>query len=63
LYERLKSKGVLVIPGESFFPGCDEAWSHRQECLRLSYAQDEAQVEKGLSILIQELQELYANKG
>ena len=56
LYERLKSKGVLVIPGEDFFPGIDDPnWSHQRECLRISYAQPEGVVSSGLKTLSEEV--------
>ena len=42
LYERLKQRGVLVVPGQDFFPGLEGEWTHRDECLRVSYAQDDA---------------------
>ena len=55
LYERLKARGVLIVPGHYFFPGLDEVWRHRDECLRLNYSQDDAVVEKGIAILADEL--------
>ncbi len=42
LYERLKERKVLVVPGEYFFFGLPESasgWRHREQCLRLNYAQ------------------------
>ena len=38
LYERLKARGGVVVPGHYFFPGLDEPWQHRYECIRMSYA-------------------------
>jgi valine--pyruvate aminotransferase len=38
LYQQLKQAGVLVIPGDSAFPGLREDWQHARECLRLSFA-------------------------
>jgi valine--pyruvate aminotransferase len=55
LYERLKARGVLIVPGHYFFPGLDEVWRHREECLRLNYSQDDAVVEKGIAILADEV--------
>ncbi len=55
LYERLKARGVLIVPGHHFFPGLAEAWAHRDECLRLNYSQDDGVVEKGIAILADEL--------
>lgn len=54
LYERLKARGVLVLPGEYFFFGLDEPWDHGNECVRLSYAQDAGGVRKGIAILGEE---------
>lgn len=56
LYERLKQREVLVIPGHYFFFGHDdESWSHRHECIRVSYAMDEAVVRDGLRIIAEEV--------
>ncbi len=61
LYRRLKDKGVIIVPGEYFFPGLPEPWPHKHECIRVSYAQNEHIVEKGLKIIAQEV--LAAYKG
>ena len=56
LYERLKKREVLVIPGEYFFFGhADESWPHRHECIRVSYAMDENVVRAGLKIIAEEV--------
>ncbi len=56
LYERLKKLEVLVIPGHYFFFGHDdENWRHRHECIRVSYAMDEAIVRDGLRIIAEEV--------
>jgi valine--pyruvate aminotransferase len=60
LYERLKRSGVLVISGHHFFPGVKEPWSHRDECLRISYAQDDDIVARGIGLLATEIKRLYA---
>jgi len=51
LYQRLKDRGVYVIPGHHFFPGLDEAWPHRDQCIRISYSQDEQAVRDGIRII------------
>jgi valine--pyruvate aminotransferase len=38
LYQSLKEAGVLVIPGDTSFPGLAETWDHAHQCLRMSYA-------------------------
>lgn len=55
LYRRLKAAGVLVLPGHYFFPGLDEPWPHRDECVRISYAQDDDVVERGVKRLAREV--------
>ena len=55
LYERLKKRGVLVVPGHYFFPGLDEPWQHKNECIRVNYAPDEETVSKGLTIIAEEV--------
>ncbi len=59
LYQRLKRRRVLVIPGSYFFFGNDEPWQHRDECLRLSYAQNPEDVQRGIEIIAEELRQLY----
>ncbi|RLS51265.1 MAG: valine--pyruvate transaminase [Planctomycetota bacterium] len=54
LYERLKARKVLIVPGEYFFFGLDEDWPHSRECLRLNFAQPEATVREGLAIIAEE---------
>ena len=60
LYERLKARGVLVVPGHNFFPGMDDNWRHKQECIRVSYAQDAAVVQAGVKIIAEEVAKAYA---
>jgi valine--pyruvate aminotransferase len=55
LYERLKRRGVLVLPGEFFFFGLDEPWAHRDQCIRMHYAHDMDAVQQGIRILADEL--------
>ena len=56
LYNRLKARGVFVIPGEYFFYGLDDPeWTHRDECIRVSYAMDETVVRDGLRIIAEEV--------
>jgi valine--pyruvate aminotransferase len=55
LYRRLKKRGVLIVPGHYFFPGLDDDWEHKQQCIRISYAQDTEKVEAGLKIISEEI--------
>jgi len=59
LYERLKHRGVLILPGHYFFPGMQEDWRHMHECIRISYAMDEATVTAGIRIIAEEVRRAY----
>lgn len=62
LYERLKRRNVIVVPGDSFFFGLgpeDASWRHRQECIRISFAMEDAVVERGLEIIGEEIAAIY----
>ena len=59
LYQRLKQRGVLVIAGEYFFPGMEDPWTHRHECIRISYAQDAESVQAGIAIIGEEVARAY----
>jgi valine--pyruvate aminotransferase len=55
LYQRLKQRGVIIVPGHNFFVGIDEHWRHKQECIRVSYAADEKTVKRGVKIITEEV--------
>ena len=55
LYRRLKARGVYVLSGHHFFPGLEEAWPHRDECLRINVAQAPASVAAGAQAIAEEL--------
>jgi valine--pyruvate aminotransferase len=60
LYGRLKERGVIVVPGEYFFPGLDDQlWSHRQECIRINFARPEVEIDRGFRILAEEIKRAY----
>jgi valine--pyruvate aminotransferase len=58
LYNRLKERGVLVVPGHYF--GVSEDWRHGHECIRLSFAMDEASVRAGIAVLAEEVIKAYS---
>ena len=60
LYERLKNRGVLVVSGHYFFPGIEEDWRHKQECIRVTYSQSEDKVRTGVKIIAEEVQRAYS---
>jgi valine--pyruvate aminotransferase len=54
LYQRLKARRVLVIPGHYFAFGLEQAWPHADQCLRITFSQKPEIVEEGLHILAEE---------
>ena len=59
LYQRLKKRGVFIVPGHYFFPGLKTEWKHKHECIRINYAQDEEMVSAGLKIIADEVKLAY----
>lgn len=59
LYQRLKARGVLVVPGEYFFIGQKEEWPHAHQCLRMNYVQDNEAMQKGINIIAEEVAKAY----
>ena len=55
LYERLKQRDVLVVPGHYFFPGLAEPWPHTDECIRVNYSQDHPTVSAGIRAIAEEV--------
>ena len=61
LYERLKERSVLVVPGEYFFFGLagGDPWAHRNECIRMTFTQPETVVREGIAIIADEVARIY----
>lgn len=60
LYQRLKARGVIVVPGDAFFfglPAADNRWAHRSQCVRVHYARDPGEIEAGLRALADAVEE------
>ncbi|RWR03333.1 valine--pyruvate aminotransferase [[Pantoea] beijingensis] len=60
LYERLKKRGVLMVPGHVFFPGLEHEWAHTHQCMRMNYVPDSETIEKGVRILAEEIERAHA---
>ncbi|ELB2199517.1 TPA: valine--pyruvate transaminase [Vibrio parahaemolyticus] len=59
LYQRLKARGVLIVPGEYFFIGQKDEWDHAHQCLRMNYVQDDEMMQKGIAIIAEEVKKAY----
>jgi valine--pyruvate aminotransferase len=60
LYLRLKARGVLVLSGHHFFPGLEEPWPHRDECLRINVSQAQEDVRAGIQLIAEEVRCAYS---
>ena len=59
LYQRLKERWVLVVPGHYFFPGLKEKWRHKNECIRVNYSPDRETFAAGMKIIADEVKRAY----
>ncbi|MCG9598712.1 valine--pyruvate transaminase [Vibrio sp. Isolate25] len=59
LYQRLKARGVLIVPGEYFFIGQEDDWEHAHQCLRMNYVQEDDMMQKGIKIIAEEVEKAY----
>jgi len=59
LYQRLKKRGVLMVPGDYFFPGLDKPWPHTHQCMRMNYVPEPALIEAGVKILAEEVEKAW----
>ena len=56
LYQRLKQRGVLMVPGHYFFPGLEPDWPHAHQCMRMNYVPAADKLEHGIAILAEEVE-------
>jgi valine--pyruvate aminotransferase len=69
LYERLKARGALIVPGEYFFYGLDDRfqdgaanrdpWPHASQCVRMTFSQSHDVIDAGVSIMADELRRVH----
>lgn len=55
LYRRLKQKGVVIVPGHYFFPGLNDSWEHKQQCIRVNIGGDAQELKTGLELIAEEI--------
>lgn len=59
LYQRLKKRGVLIVPGHYFFLGLEDSWDHAHQCIRMNYVPEPELIEKGIKIIAEEVDSAY----
>ncbi|MEZ3501541.1 valine--pyruvate transaminase [Pantoea sp. KPR_PJ] len=62
LYQRLKARGVLMVPGHFFFPGLEQAWPHTHQCMRMNYVPEAENIERAVQILAEEVEKAFAEQ-
>jgi valine--pyruvate aminotransferase len=55
LYQRLKERGVIVVPGNYFFFGLKGQHPHQNQCIRINHAQESDIVEAAFRIIAEEV--------
>lgn len=61
LYVLLKSVGVIAVPGNAFFPGLNESWSHTTQCMRFSMTAPDTDLSEGARRIAKIISEVYKN--
>lgn len=59
LYQNLKKVGVIVVPGSTFFPGLQEDWAHKNQCIRISLTATEEEIATAMGRLAKVVEETY----
>lgn len=62
LYQQLKQYGVIVVPGNPFFPGLQEDWTHTQQCIRISLTASDEEIAAGIRHLATVITQLYQQR-
>lgn len=58
-YQKLKRVGVIVVPGSTFFPGLQDEWDHKQQCLRISLTGSDEEIVIAMQRLAKVAEEVY----
>ncbi|PSB01345.1 valine--pyruvate transaminase [Merismopedia glauca] len=59
LYQQLKQVGIIVVPGSTFFPGLQEEWAHKHQCIRISLTAEDPEIVTGMQRLAQVISKIY----
>jgi valine--pyruvate aminotransferase len=59
LYQHLKQRGVIVVPGNPFFPGIRENWPHTRQCIRISLTASDDDITTAMGRLAEVVGQLY----
>lgn len=60
LYQQIKEVGVIVVPGNPFFPGLQEDWAHAHQCLRISLTATDEELADSMKRLAEIVDRVYS---
>ena len=60
-YQELKKVGIIVVPGNSFFPGLREDWPHTKQCIRISLTATDEELATGMQRLAKVAAQVHQN--
>ncbi|MFP4376262.1 MAG: valine--pyruvate transaminase [Spirochaetales bacterium] len=60
LYSRLQERDVVIVPGKYFAFGEHAGWKHADECIRVNYALNPSDVQRGIEIIAEEVEEMWS---
>ena len=64
LYQALKQVGIIVVPGNSFFPGlCETDWAHKRQCIRISLTASDEDITIAMERLATVVTQMYQGAG
>ncbi|MEH2128230.1 valine--pyruvate transaminase [Nostoc sp.] len=58
-YQLVKQVGVIIVPGNSFFPGLKEEWAHKHQCFRISLTGSDEEIATAMQRLAKVAEETY----
>ena len=58
-YQELKKVGLIIVPGNSFFPGLHEEWQHKHQCFRVSLTGSDEEIKTGMQRFAKVAEEVY----
>ncbi len=62
-YQQLKEVGIIVVPGNSFFPGLRSDWQHTKQCFRISLTATDDEIALGMQRLAKVAETVYQSRG
>jgi valine--pyruvate aminotransferase len=60
-YQKLKEVSVIIVPGNTFFPGLREEWEHKHQCLRISLTGSDEEIAIAMQRLAKVAESVYRN--